>query len=454
MSQVVPDPIKEDLSTAAGPSLDPKENREMEAARIQDLRANWDPQKLVTEFNRSFFKIGRYIRNRENLLRQTQYALLTAQHQFIVSGPGTAKSMTAEAVFSRFPGQTTFEIQLSRTTREDEFFGSPRLDKLKEGVIVRNLDGTIVKCTFAHIDEYADANTWAIRSLNGVLHERVYKKGQQIAKADIHTAIATANRFLTGEELEAASDRFLYQAMLPQDHRFVEQMAIDRTYDEYRGTVPPKNGETFEFQQLKYLSDITKGLVPDLKITLPSEIRFLKNALLREYDKERAKKKEGNFYPLTPRTAAMGIDHLNAAALLRGRSNVERMDLVDLRFLVAKVYSPEEEAFEAALKTVLQRKLSTEDVKTIKILDEAIHLVDEAFTHRLQGIKPERKLFEKFKKFIRVTTEAELTFGKISGRVKDLDSHHDLVKQYIRDCSSYIKEKMRLFSLDENTRLF
>ncbi|MCB0318053.1 MAG: AAA family ATPase [Bdellovibrionales bacterium] len=433
---------------------------EAEKQKIQDLRKTWEIQELVAQFNKSLFGISRFIRNRESLLRQSQYALLTAEHQLIISGPGRGKSLYSDALFRIFPGESVFSMQFSRTTREDEVFGSPILDKLKEGSVIRNLAGSIVDARFARLDELLDANMWLLRSLHGVFHERKFSKGQQEEDAKLHTAIATTNRFVEGQELEAFSDRWLYQSTVPSSSQFVERNAVDRTFNEHRGNVHLDRADFFDYQQLLYLTEIATGKVPELKITTPPEIRFLKNLLIREYEEQiqsKQKEAEFNYFPVTNRTSAKAINHLNATALLRGRSTVTAYDLLDLRYLISRVYCEKSQsAFDSAVKKVLSQRnvFTNNDIGAIKALEEAVDLVDETFMLRLQGVSLDRTLVERIKKFLHLATDTTLTFGKFLKKIKELNINHESVKEYRDECVQYITEKMSIFSFDAESKLF
>ncbi|MEW5800651.1 MAG: AAA family ATPase, partial [bacterium] len=80
--------------------------------------------------------IGCQIIGREEIIRQSFYALLTGEHQLLFSRTGMAKSLLVRQVFSCFDRAVVFEKQLTKDTMPDNLFGAYDIVQLKRGRLV------------------------------------------------------------------------------------------------------------------------------------------------------------------------------------------------------------------------------------------------------------------------------------------------------------------------------
>ncbi len=169
-----------------------------------------DPFQAVAQLKRVVSSLERDLVGFQPLLIQSIYALLTRENLLIFSPAGTGKTLCAGLIFNRISGARVFDTQMSKGTLADELFGSIDTEQLKTGRIVHHTVGTLVDADFAFIDELFDANDMVLRALLGIFHERVFKKGTQLEKANLHTGIAAANYLRATDVTEAVLDRFLF----------------------------------------------------------------------------------------------------------------------------------------------------------------------------------------------------------------------------------------------------
>lgn len=393
-----------------------------------------EPAQIVEKLKDAFRRVSRQIVGREELLNQTMYALLTREHQLIYSRAGMAKSLYADAVFGQFGDAQTFSTQLTKGTTEDGLVGAINIDELKKGNVVHNVKGSIVDARLAFLDEIFDANDVALRSLLGILNERVFRKGKQYVEAELHSAIATSNYVRQNDVTEAVIDRFAFRSvLLPDDDPYTE-LRIDKAYERTAGdVVRPAEEQRLSIRELDYLADIVEGRVPGVQITAPAHVLFLKNAIIHEYvraiNEARAEEDKSEIY-ISPRTMAKTRDLLNAAALLRGRSTVTTEDLADLKYMVTTIGDPDgqEEVFDRAVERVMSG-VDANDLKAVDFLMEAHELIEGMISKVRQGEKIETSFMERVKLFFGIATLGDLTFGDLKRVIERVNGNHELVRR-------------------------
>src|SRR3989338_1807665 len=155
---------------------------------------------------------------RENLITQLIYALLTKEHVLIFGKFGTGKSKLMEYFFGSFTGANMFSIEMTKFMTESNIVGIPNPKIMREeGRIWHERAGTMLDAHFAELDEIFDATDYLLRgTLLGILNERRFNRGVQLEKANLHMAVASTNADPQGEikrspALGAVVDRFLFQ---------------------------------------------------------------------------------------------------------------------------------------------------------------------------------------------------------------------------------------------------
>jgi MoxR-like ATPase len=158
---------------------------------------------------------------RPNLLgyeRVTDAALLACharEHVLLVGPPGTGKSLFARQLFGGFEG-TTFSAQLSKWSDETVLFGPPNMKIMRErGTLEYATDGTALGANWLFLDEMFDASDVLLRTLLGILNERVFDRGAFSVDVPLESCVATSNYTRVNDVLDAVLDRFALRVEVP-----------------------------------------------------------------------------------------------------------------------------------------------------------------------------------------------------------------------------------------------
>jgi MoxR-like ATPase len=339
-------PLEESvLSLATGriekPVLEPpKDNlipmtpRIEEAAPETELLAPVDKLQSVSSLiNDCMIFINKHVLGRKDIVRQSFLALITGEHQLIISRTGMAKSLLARQIFACFDGATVFEKQLTKDAMPENLF-----EAMKKGKMIHNVEGSLVLSHFAFLDEIFDANDMLLRALLSVLNEKQLVNGEQMVSSTLHTAIGAANYIRITEVLEAVLDRFLYKSFIPENKDLYFQYSIDQIYQEHFGKVAAPE-RRLTLGELSFV----KKLVQSKQLEIPGYVLFLKNYILKKYIEEtRAVVSDRKDYTISDRKSAKTQDTMRAAAILDGRNEVDERDLDSLYYVICTLGREEE----------------------------------------------------------------------------------------------------------------
>lgn len=361
--------------------VDVRPEPDISASQLPGLQIN--PVELVAELEQTIERGLRFLVARERIVQQSIYALLTREHQLIVGASGTAKTLLAEGVMALFrDDQGVYFNQLTSETTEGQLLAGLDYEQFRKGIYYYNPEGRLLRARLAILDEVFDANDYTLRSLNGVLNERVFRRGMQAISTDLHTVIATSNYLRRNKATEAVLDRFVFKSEPTTPGEGVDQYLVRRGFLEHRGRPPflPEE-ERYPFAKLRILSEIVRGEHPEHKITYPRAILFMMNEIYAEHERLNAKEQAAEGPPITisERTRNKGLHVLAASALRRGATAVDAHDLAALQYLVPIVGNMRDEAcFESALTSTLRtyphlaRSNLERLLETVDLLFEAI----------------------------------------------------------------------------------
>ncbi|GBD06978.1 ATPase RavA [bacterium HR21] len=356
---------------------------------------SWSFEAISREFKYAADFICQRVVNREEVVEQALCALLTGEHLLLQSRTGVGKSLLAEQIFTMFSGARVFRVQASKEQQPDTYFGALDIEELKRGRIVHNIEGSIVDCEFAFIDEIFDANDFTLRALLSVLNERQLMRGVQNVPAKLHTVIAATNYLRVSEITEAILDRFLYKAVILPDKEPYIQYKIAQQFLLHGGKPAPPPRQ-IPFALLKYVHHIVTGQDPERRIEIRPELVYFANLVIRYYEVLRNRALREHYrgatppidYYISPRTQAKSLTLLRAIALLHGRDEVTPEDVGKLYFIFATVGVPEEvELFRKAYSTILSSLQASNGFEQLRLL--------LAFQSLLEQLRQDRSLFFK-----------------------------------------------------------
>ncbi len=352
-------PLEESVLSLAAGNIAPSEPEQTTSEEIQDnLRvlpgtaqapaqpepetAEKPPEQKITAvaetINQCMDFINKKVLGRRETIRQAFLALLTGEHQLLISRTGMAKSLLARQIFSCFQNAQIFEKQLTKDTMPENLFGAYDIEAMKKGKMIHNVEGTLVLSHFAFLDEIFDANDMLLRSLLSLLNEKQLVNGEQVVYSTLHSVIAAANYIRLTEVLEAVVDRFLYKSFIPENKELYFQYSIDQVYQQHFGEVCPPERRL----SLGELS-LVKKTVQSRQIPIPGYVLFLKNYILKKYIEEtRNMVSDKKDFTISDRKSVKIQDTLRACALLDGRYQVEEQDLDKLYYAVCTLGRDEE----------------------------------------------------------------------------------------------------------------
>jgi len=259
--------------------------------------------------------------DRDREIRQMMYAIFTREHMLIMGPAGTGKSQMAANTFSTIDGAKVFKIHLTKQTTEEYVFGPIDIGELKKGNIVHNTSDSILDADFAFIDEFFDASDVLLRSLLGVLNERMWMKGQQQIKARLNTAILTSNYQRENEVTQAILDRIIFKCEVKPVSEKKNRLKIYDGYLNNPNFIPPK------IIDLAELEKFTQFVEDPGSVTFSKEVLETYDEFLHEYTKELQNKY------ISQRTANKALEVLKVSALLDGRREVSFEDFEELKYV-------------------------------------------------------------------------------------------------------------------------
>lgn len=425
---------------------------EAKPATLQGWEEKFDQNEAIEMLLEAFSHVNQQVVGREALLEQTLYALMTREHQLIFSKPGVAKSLFAMSVFSLFKDAKSFSIQLTKGTPEEALVGSLDINDLKAGKYRHNTDNSIVHAEFAFLDEIFDGNDVALRSLLGILNERVFRKGAQVEPASLHTAIATTNFLKESDVTQAVVDRFAYRANLYPQYDQYGLLRIDEAFGRHAGTVVDfEESKKVPFRYIHHLADIVEGRALEKTIKIKPHMLFLKNAIIVEYMNLLDSKARPEYKPfyISPRTIAKTREALNASALLRGRTEVQTEDLRAMRFMLCTIGDADgqERAFNEAYKKIVDG-ISERDLEIVDVLMGTHELFDQALKKAAKNEQPDLNLKEKLLKFFKIKNLGDFKYGVVEKMIDKQKPSHQLVVQLKDGFKARVEAEKQ--HLDEN----
>lgn len=147
---------------------------------------------------------------RDEALRLTLLAALSAKSIFFLGPPGVAKSMIGRRIALAFKDARFFEYLMGRFSTPDELFGPISIARLKQDdSYTRNIDGFLPTADIVFLDEIWKASPPIQNSLLSVLNERLLRNGNELIRIPLKCFIGASNEIKPDDTTRAFWDRFL-----------------------------------------------------------------------------------------------------------------------------------------------------------------------------------------------------------------------------------------------------
>lgn len=304
-------------------------------------------------------ELNSYYLERTDLIRACMLALLSGQHLFVIGGPGTGKSATVDSLMEAIINARKFAIGLSKTRPTEAVLGP--LDVLEfrqNGNYFLKRAGYATAVELAKFDEVGKMASTLGHDLLHLLNEREYHEvngGRSTHKAPLSTAFTTSNEMITDESDDAAAlwDRLPIRVMvdyLQSSKNFAKLLASDEKFQVQT---------TIDWEELK---DAIDNEVPAI---------VLSDEALRGMVKLRTDLKRTHHIEPGDRRFKIAVRILKANAFLDGRSEVSKVDLGVLRFIlwdtveqIDKVHEVCLEASNPFVKGLNEIKAQVQEIQT------------------------------------------------------------------------------------------
>ena len=146
-------------------------------------------------------------------------SLIAGEHLLLVGPPGCGKSLLIDSLM-RWTHGSKFSCLLNRFSMPEELLGMYSLSELKLDKFVRITTNKLPESQYVFLDEIFRASPAILNVLLKLLHEKVFDKGDGIARrVPLEICLGAANDWPSGDEaksLGALVDRFmLRKSVLP-----------------------------------------------------------------------------------------------------------------------------------------------------------------------------------------------------------------------------------------------
>lgn len=180
-------------------------------------------------FRRLTDDVAQFFVARDHELYLMSLALVAKVHMFMLSEPGTGKSMLIRQFLLRIDGATYVRTMFDPGADDSLVFGPQSLPKLMEGKRGREWAGFVPDADFWDCDEIWNGSSLLTQALHELVLERQWKEGSEYRKTNLHTMLSASNSTPAGRpELAAIWDRIGLRCITQQVTDPTELLAMYR----------------------------------------------------------------------------------------------------------------------------------------------------------------------------------------------------------------------------------
>jgi len=288
---------------------------------------------------------------RDSVIDKLEAAMLMREHLLVIGPPGTAKTSLFRTAFGGIQGGTYWARDLTKFDTTADIFGAyDQREMEKTGHLKHMVEGMMPEAHFVHLGEFFDSNDPLLRAMLGILLDREARKGPQLIKSPLLTAVADTNfrpedMPSRAHQIGAVIDRFLFKEEVDniQDPRKDFELHEAFLAGDFDRPMP-----TLHLADVEMISGLVVGHHPNIfsnKYVLEAYVE-----LKRELSKQRVAK---GLPPISNRRSTRASQLLEVKALLAGRQEVTFDDLWGAKDVLVAVMEDEP----------ILEKVTTESVK-------------------------------------------------------------------------------------------
>ena len=329
------------MSSHKGLSLDELNAAESEISSRSLSELEAELASLCDRVQRHVDTLSQWFVERREVIKIATLCATLGEPLLLLGPPGTAKSQLC-ARFTESLGlgpELRFEYLLTPFTEPSELLGPVDLGALREGRFIRRHTGMLTHVKVAFLDEIFRANSAILNALLGLLNERVYYEEGRAHRAPLSVIFAAANELPTERHLAALSDRFIFKVPVHNVHQRRWDELLERGVSaigyEIEGARPWRDGPASYLDLLKLRRYLDLSLMHEARDPSLRD-HFFPPAVMAEWRQLITAFEVDLGLYVSDRKLVRLYRLLRGAALLDGRSAVQRRDLFLIRYLAQR----------------------------------------------------------------------------------------------------------------------
>jgi MoxR-like ATPase len=168
--------------------------------------------QLAARFQEAARVLSSAFLDKQEIIRLLIVSAIAGEHMILVGPPGTAKSAVIRT-FAQLVDARYFEYLLTRFTEPNELFGPVDIKQFREGRYTRRTERMLPEAEIVFLDEIFKSNSAILNSLLGILNERRFANGADVAQVPLISMFGATNEVPNDENLAALFDRFLLRVV-------------------------------------------------------------------------------------------------------------------------------------------------------------------------------------------------------------------------------------------------